>query len=358
MSPGEIINWDLLSAIEKDFELNFGHLEELAFSERSTVDEGAILRELFESMTPEAQAIFLDFITSNDKELFDFFTTYVNTALNLSFTRSMVEARTPGTAVLQQLSAQLIAIGLSAALRTALIGAASSIVAAFVSAPLPVVTVLSILVATAFSISLVMHWGEVTRNWNAIVNAFSTAFGNAGIVTATNMTSAWTQSHSTHQNWHEMEGRVRTQVRTAQRTQSALWHIEDAFTLEMVRNSNPIAIFASSVRPTVMFVYRTNRILNFHHNRDFVHRRPYDTERNPNLSMAIPSGTTVYVLFNAGTRQIFHVHFTVLRDDTVGMRFQNDLDVQLFPSFSRNEAFLGPRPTNIPYPFSRLPFGP
>ena len=336
---------EIFIQIGEELQLDFSYLYEIRNTADSLEADGRLIYDMISGMSSDALAIFLEFLVQND-DMLAFYNTYVDSSAQLELASFAPFNSTD--IVLTDLNNRLIAIGLSTTVRTALIGAASSIKAAVLSGPVPVATILAILVAAAFSTVLILNWAEVSRHWSAIVNAFTASFSQ--FISAANMSNAWAQSRPAHENMANLRGRALSDLRRSPIYNSALRHIESAFVSMVALSLQPVGIYASTVNHRVMFTFRLASPVTADHNVTFAHTNPFETIRNPSLSRTIPRGTMVYLLMN-DRGGVFHAHITVNRDDTRGMRFNNSLNVQLAPTVRIEDVFLSDRPNSVPDPF-------
>ena len=184
------------------------HLEallDLSVSIEKGDDE--LLQELFENISPEAKALFLEYL-AYDEVMLDTYNEYVDpgfqpeaifdttpfNAQSESITAANASVMS-NTAILQSLSTLLYGIGLSSKAVAAFLAVASEILATTVVITASVI-VAALLAYAAYEI-IFGNWSEISSKWTQIKDAFASAFSSK--VSSSTMSSAFSSANTTYQ---------------------------------------------------------------------------------------------------------------------------------------------------------------
>lgn len=336
------------------------HREENDFAWLENFADNLDFSAVFYSLSLEAQILMREHMQSPNSQLLSFYNSYVNfgspleTRQDISQNYFIASLLTP----LQILEAQLLLIGLSTAVVFAFVAAGATLVTS--AGTMPVVPVSLILAAVSLGtigIVAILNWTDIARNWTHIINAFVYAFSTSFQNAAPAMNEAFTTVRTELDVMEQRVGialRAITQATHFNLTDSASRHIESDFILWNLRNTWPIAMYASSVNTTVMFVYELREWMRVNLHGDFLHHPAGAPWQLPDF--ALNPGTRIYVLYNYRTGRVFHAHLRLFHDDTFQMRLHNRLDWQIFPFILETPFFrTGP---NIPALLDGSIFGP
>lgn len=153
-----------------------------------TTEEIQIARDSYDSLTPEAKAIF-DSALAEDPDLLEFHKTYVDPSFKApskparAYSTYAVAAADPMTI----LSAQLAALSLPSAVVYSLKAMGAGMIAAIADGPLPLGDILLAAATVNAAIVIAANWNSISSKWTQIVAAFKKAFADS----ANNVISAF-----------------------------------------------------------------------------------------------------------------------------------------------------------------------
>lgn len=203
----DISNFDLESYEELYNQEELEYLESL-LDLTVSVDNGeeGSLTELFENISPEAKALFLEYL-AYDEIMLETYNTYVDPEFQpqaidretlsngqsegITATASEVDKKE----VLLSLSASLYGLSLSSTTVAAFLAVASEILVATAAITVTVIVV-ALLAYAAYQI-IFGNWNEISTKWTQIKDAFVSAFSS--VVSSSTMSSAFSSANTTYQ---------------------------------------------------------------------------------------------------------------------------------------------------------------
>lgn len=136
-------------------------------------------REVYNSLTPEAKAIF-DASLAYDSEMLEFHLTYIDKNFTPPTTPKMrVNTMAASTDPMRVLMTQLGGLGLPSAVLYSLKAMGASMVAAIADGPLPVGDILLAAATASTIVVIAANWKVVSPKMNQITKAFQTAFASS-----------------------------------------------------------------------------------------------------------------------------------------------------------------------------------
>lgn len=139
-------------------------------SQNVTQEEIALAKEAYNTLSPEAKAIFNSSLAS-DVELLEFHLTYIDP----SFVAPPA-TRAAGAAAL--VATELTSLGLPTTVVYAFKAMAASMVAAIADGPLPIGDILLAASTAAVVGTVALNWSKVAPKWSKIVDVFKKAFSD------------------------------------------------------------------------------------------------------------------------------------------------------------------------------------
>ncbi|BCJ96863.1 hypothetical protein acsn021_44320 [Anaerocolumna cellulosilytica] len=328
------------SSEEFDITLDqYTELSEEPFFDVSNSEVGA--KDVYNGLTDEAKVIFLEYLINNP-DMYEYHTMYVGTNVNdelklLSMDSVLMQSYT-ALNLTQTLSNNLDLInGLSVAVKYALVGVGSSIVA--IGSNITVAQLVGLLVAAGCLAVLVANWDNVNTHWTAIVSAFKTTFKS--LMASANIEDSFTTAKPSYTTVRENINKALGTYRNGNPTASFSKHIDSAYALPVVRSRNPLAIYYSHIQNKVLMVYNLGVNQRANVNQDF---NSHSTWQLPNFDV---SGGKLYVLFNPSNKSYFHAHIRLLRDDTEFMRYGNQMSWQIYQVMSYDVKYEVGGPTYL-----------
>lgn len=292
---------------------------------------------MLDEMSEEAKKIYLFYISTQDEELLNYYKTYINPDSVLEYTPNCaVYASVRAVDALSVLRTELSYIGLSTSVVNAFVAAGSSMVAALADGPLLAGDIAAILTgAVCFGVVLT-NWSTVSKNWTEITKAFTKAF--SAQITSSALSSGLSRTETKYATTYSDLKDLRNEVRGASYHSSSAKHIEMDAVKTIVRRDNPLAIYASTINNTALFVYRINSGTRASVNRDFKHYGSETSGRYQETKLDV-SGAKIFILYDRLRNQVFHAHIRFFLDDTHDMRYRNGLDLQVYPGFIEDKQY-------------------
>lgn len=345
----EIPNFDFEAYSDYYTQEELVHLEEL-YDLSLTVDnsESESLKILFEQISPEAKAILLEYF-AYDEVMLSTYQTYVDpdfqpqvvdidVLINIQgYSTTATAAAADSNIILSNLSASLLALGLSQGTVTAFLAIAAEILTFTV-----ITTAIIVAALVAYSVFEIFfgNWGTISAKWTQIKDAFASAFSS--LVSSSTMSSAFSSANSTYQAEMETMARGMSEVRAATMASTSYKHISKVYVDTLIRNRPVAELYYSTSNRTMLFIFRAQSGDVADINTDF---DPHSTYQNINLH--IPTGAKIYVLYDVVKKQVFHVHLRLYKDDTEFMRYDNKMTWQYYPVQIYDSKYLAGGPTYL-----------
>ena len=175
---------------------DFFDFEKFHFLIPAETNEYEALIKILEVLSPEAMEIFLEYLSYGASALATF---QLHVDPNFQIRESHLRAGVVPTAnnlILSELSARLIAIGLSSARVSTFLAIASSILST--PGTITVAIIVTALTAHAVHSIIVGDWHNISSSWTQIGNAFAASFSS--LVSSSTMNSAFNTANTSYEN--------------------------------------------------------------------------------------------------------------------------------------------------------------
>lgn len=295
---------------------------------KSTEDEESI-KLIYKKMTPEAKTLFKHYMMTYDNEMLTLHNAYVddkietlNNNMSLNATTS-IKITSSLASQLSTLGKELSLLGLSDAVKYALMSAGSSILAALADGPLVVGDIVAIFVVAGCSAVLIANWKEVSGNWSKIVSAFKKAFKDD--VSSKTFNLVFGNVKPRYADSYQVMQTLNIRVKSAPSERGVGKHIDVAVTSEIIRKSTPIGIYYSEITKKALFVYKIPNGTRADINIDYNSHQNWQ-EEDFNIS-----GAKLFVIYDCRNHKLIHAHIRLYRDDTESMRYGNKMSWQVSP---------------------------
>lgn len=146
-------------------------------AEEATASDIELARDAYNSLSPEAKAIFEDALAS-DLEMLEFHKTYVDPNTDIEYA-PIYSVRSAGAAAADPiaiLNAEFVAMQLPQAVKYVLEAMGAGMVAAIGDGPLPIGDILLAAATVSAAVVIAANWKTIAPKWDRIVNAFKKAF--------------------------------------------------------------------------------------------------------------------------------------------------------------------------------------
>ncbi|WP_151735624.1 hypothetical protein [Paenibacillus tengchongensis] len=285
-------------------------------------------KEIYNSLSPEAQNVFVNYIAEQDSELSAYQEGTIAPGSLSGYVSSDYSVSASITAALDVLSVSLKKLKIPKLARYAFMAIGSSMAVASADGPLPVGDIIAVVIDIGASIVISYYWNDIKAQWPGIVDAFKKAF--------VSFSSAITGAFGDIKLQVET-GKILKKLNKWKKASRTLAHVSATVIASCIGKKDPLEMYSSSEHNDLMFIYK------FEPNQTGAISNTLDKYNEFSYVTKQLGGRYLIVLYDLNRNVLYHAHVRQTKDlakDREKMRYQKQLNIRILPSPGRDDRYL------------------